>query len=409
MTFENNHKNKRLIMKLKVLVADKFPDKYIQQMKDLHLEVIYEPKFGEKDLVAAAKEVDILVVRSTIVNEETINNSKTLNLIIRAGSGVNNINIQTANKKGIYVANCPGMNAVAVAELAIGLMLSLDRFIPDNVSDFKNGVWNKDKYSKGKGLKGKTLGIIGVGAIGKEVAKRALAFEMNVYGKDITRIEGVQIKDFSEMDQLLPLCDVVTIHLPATPQTKGLFNKQMFSYMKDGAILINTSRHDVIVEEDLIDAIKTKNIRAALDVFKGEPEGKAGEVKSHLQSNPNIYLTHHIGASTGQAQDAVAEETVRIINHYVHSGVIDHWVNRAKITDAHYQLVVKHYDKPGVLASVLDLLRQGNINVEDIENVIFDGGIAASCTMKLKNAATADMLKKMSENQNVISVSHVEI
>ena len=396
-------------MKLKVLIADKFPEKYIQELKDLDLEVIYEPKLGEKDLPKAAEDVDILVVRSTVVNEETINNSKKLNLIIRAGSGVNNIAISAANKKGIYVANCPGMNAVAVAELTMGLIIALDRFIPDNVVDFRNGIWNKDKYSKGKGLKGKTLGIIGVGNIGKEVAKRALAFEMNVYGKDISRIEGVQIKDFSEMDQLLPLCDIVTIHLPATPQTKGLFNKKMFSYMKDGAYLINTSRHDIIVEEDLLEAIKEKNLRVALDVFKGEPEGKSGEVSSPLQNNPNIYVTHHIGASTEQAQDAVAEETVRIIKHYVHSGVIDHWVNRAKITDAKYQLVVKHYDKPGVLASVLDVIRQGNINIEEIENIIFEGGIAACCTMKLKLPATAEMLKQISENPNVISVSHVEI
>lgn len=396
-------------MKIKVLVADKFPDKYIQQMKDLELEVIYEPKLGEKDLPEAAKDADIIVVRSTVVNEETINNSEKLNLIIRAGSGVNNINIAAANKKGIYVANCPGMNAVAVAELAIGLMISLDRFIPDNVSDFRNGKWNKDKYSKGKGLKGKTLGLIGVGNIGKEVAKRALAFEMNVYGKDITRIEGVQIKDFSEMDQLLPLCDVVTIHLPATPQTKGLFNKKMFGYMKDGAYLVNTSRQDIVVEEDLLEAIKEKNIRYACDVFKGEPESKTGEVKSVLQDNPNIYVTHHIGASTAQAQDAVAEETINIIKHFVHSGVIEHWVNRAKKTDAHYQLVVKHYDKPGVLAAILDVIRQGNINIEEIENIIFEGGIAACCTMKLKAAVSADMLKTMRENQNVISVSHVEI
>jgi len=396
-------------MKLKVLVADKFPDKYIQQMKDLDLEVIYNPKLGEKDLPEAAKDVDIVVVRSTVVNEETINKGTKLNLIIRAGSGVNNINIAAANKKGIYVTNCPGMNAVAVAELAIGLMISLDRFIPDNVNDFNKGVWNKDKYSKGKGLKGKTLGLIGVGNIGKEVAKRALAFEMNVYGKDITRIEGVQIKDFSEMDQLLPLCDIVTIHLPATPQTKGLFNKQLFSYMKNGAYLINTSRQDVIVEDDLLEAIKEKNIRYACDVFNGEPEGKAGEVSSKLQNNPNVYVTHHIGASTEQAQDAVAEETINIIKKFVHSGVIEHWVNRAKITDAHYQLVVKHYDKPGVLASVLDVIRSGHINIEEIENIIFEGGIAACCTMKLQNAATADMLKKISENANVISVSHVEI
>ena len=406
---ERNKFIREVNMKLKVLVADKFPDKYIQQMRDLDLEVIYNPKLGEKDLPEAAKDVDIIVVRSTIVNEETINKGTKLNLIIRAGSGVNNINIAAANKKGIYVTNCPGMNAVAVAELAFGLMISLDRFIPDNVSDFNKGVWNKDKYSKGKGLKGKTLGLIGVGNIGKEVAKRAHAFEMNVYGKDITRIEGVQIKDFSEMDQLLPLCDIVTIHLPATPQTKGLFNKQMFSYMKDGAYLINTSRQDVIVEDDLLEAIKEKNIRYACDVFKGEPEGKSGEVSSKLQNNPNIYVTHHIGASTEQAQDAVAEETINIIKKFVHSGVIEHWVNRAKITDANYQLVVKHYDKPGVLASVLDVIRSGHINIEEIENIIFEGGIAACCTMKLQNAATADMLKKISENANVISVSHVEI
>ena len=130
-------------MKLKVLVADKFPDKYMQQMKDLDLEVAYQPKLGEKDLPEAAKDVDILIVRSTIVNEETISSSKKLNLIIRAGSGVNNIAITAANKKGVYVTNCPGMNAVAVAELTMGLMLSLDRFIPDNVADFRNGIWNK--------------------------------------------------------------------------------------------------------------------------------------------------------------------------------------------------------------------------------------------------------------------------
>lgn len=396
-------------MKLSVLIADKFPEKYIEQLKAMDLEVTYSPKLGENDLPEAAKQTDILVVRSTVVNEKTIMDSERLNLIVRAGSGVNNIHIPSANKRGIYVANCPGMNAVAVAELAIGLMISLDRRIPDNVIDFRNGKWNKAEYSKAMGLKGRTLGIIGVGNIGKEVAKRALAFDMNVYGKDISRIEGVPIKDFSEMDKLLPLCDVVTIHLPATPQTKGLFNREMFSYMKNGSLLINTSRADIIDEDALLEAIKEKNIRAALDVFKGEPEYKTGEVKSKLQENPNVYVTHHIGASTDQAQNAVAEETVNIIKHFANSGIIDHWVNVAKIADARYQLVVKHYDKPGVLANVLDLLRDGNINIEEIENVIFEGGIAACCTMKLRSPVPAEMLNKMKESRDVLSVSHVKI
>ena len=147
-------------MKVKVLIADKFPEQYIKALQDLDLEVVYSPKLGENDLPEAAKEVDIVIVRSTVVNAETIKSSKRLNLIIRAGAGVNNINIAAANQKGIYVANCPGMNSIAVAELAIGLMVSLDRRIPDNVIDFRSGKWNKGEYSKAEGLFGKTLAII---------------------------------------------------------------------------------------------------------------------------------------------------------------------------------------------------------------------------------------------------------
>ncbi|MEJ5305229.1 MAG: 3-phosphoglycerate dehydrogenase family protein [Ignavibacteria bacterium] len=394
---------------MKVLIADKFPEKYIEELKNLGLEVIYNPKLGENDLPEAAKEVDILVVRSTVVNEKTIYESKNLSLIVRAGAGVNNIAIAAANRKGIYVSNCPGKNAIAVAELTIGLMIALDRWIPDNVIDFRNGIWNKDKYSKAQGLYGRTLGIIGVGNIGKEVAKRALALGMNVYGKDISRIEGVAIKDFSEMDQLLPMCDVVSVHLPLTDQTRNLFDQKMFSYMKDGALFINTSRAEIVDEDALLWAVENKKIRAALDVFKDEPESKSGTVSSKLQSNPNIYVTHHIGASTEQAQNAVAEETVRIIKDYLTSGVIAHWVNRAKITDAKHQLVVKHYDKPGVLASVLNIIRQANINIEEIENVIFEGGIVACCTMKLREPLPQELLNQIKNNENILSVSHVAL
>ena len=396
-------------MKVKVLIADNFPEKYIEELISYELDVEYNPKLGEKDLPEAAKDQDILIVRSTKVNADTINTATKLNLIIRAGAGVNNIDVPAANKRGIYVANCPGKNSVAVAELTIGLMIALDRRIPENIIDFKNSKWNKKEYSKAEGLKGKTIGIIGVGNIGKEVAHRAIAMGMNVYGKDISRIEGVQIKDFSEMDQLLPLCDVISIHLPATPGTTKLFNKVMFGYMKPNTLLINTSRPEVIDEDAMLDAIKEKNIRVALDVFNEEPEEKTGTVSSKFQDNPNIYVTHHIGASTNQAQNSVAEETVNIIKHYLHSGIIQHWVNRAKMTGAHYQLVVKHYDKAGVLASILDIIKNGNINIEEIENAIFEGGVAACCTMKLMSPVSSAMLKQMSENPDVISVSHVSI
>ncbi len=396
-------------MKVKILIADKLPEQYIEELKNLNVDVEYNPKLGENDLPEAAKDKDILVVRSTVVNAKTISSSQKLNLIIRAGAGVNNIDISEANKRGVYVANCPGKNSVAVAELTVGLIISLDRRIPDNVIDFRNGKWNKAEYSKAKGLKGRTIGVIGYGNIGKEVAKRVEALEMKVLIKDISRVNGKMVKDFSDMNEILPQCDIVTIHLPAIPLTKNLFNKEMFGYMKENALLINTSRADIIDEDAMLDAIKEKNIRVALDVFRDEPEYKQGELKSKLQENPNIYVTHHIGASTEQAQNAVAEEAINIIKNFIKSGTIMHWVNRSQKTDAKYQLVVKHYDKPGVLASIFNIIKEGKINIEEIENVIFEDGIAASCTMKLIKPVTDDMIKKMNEIPDVLSISLAEL
>lgn len=394
---------------MKVLIADKFPEVYIQKLKDAGIEVIYQPKLGENDLPEAAKNIDCLIVRSTIVNAATIENSQQLNLIVRAGAGVNNIDIAAANKKGIYVSNCPGKNSIAVAELAVGLMLALDRRIAHNVSDFKKGVWNKGEYSKAEGLFGKTLAIVGYGNIGKEVAKRAIALGMTVYAKDIFPIKDENVKVFTDLDQILPIADVVTIHLPQTPDTKNLFNEKMFSYMKKGAIFINTSRAGVVDEDALAQAVNEKGLKVGLDVFKGEPESKDGPVTSKLQELNNVYVTHHIGASTEQAQNAVAEETINIIIGYIKTGVIANWINRAKVTGAKYQLQVKHFDKPGVLAAVLDLLREGEINVEEVENIIFDGGIVACCTMKLQKPASEKMLNAISGNPNVISCSHVAL
>ncbi len=312
---------------MKILIADKLPEKYIQQLEDKNLEVVFKPKLGENDLPEAAKDVDILIVRSTKVNERTINNAQKLNLIIRAGAGYNNIDIKTANKKGVSVANCPGKNSIAVAELAIGLMISLDRKIPDNVSDFRKGIWNKAKYAKAKGLFGKTLAIVGFGHIGKEVAIRALAMGMKVFARDIIPINMEGVTVFEDLSEMLPKADLITLHLPSTPETRGMFNDKLFGYMKEGAFLINTSRPDVIDEDALITAVKEKDIHAALDVFIDEPEYKQGEVHSKLQELENVYLTHHIGASTQQAQDAVAQEVVKIITELFNTNKVLHLVN----------------------------------------------------------------------------------
>lgn len=396
-------------MKKRVLVADKLPDKYIEAMKSVNLDVIFEPGLGENDLSDAAKDVDILVVRSTVVNEKTITNAQRLNLIIRAGAGYNNIDISSANKKGIYVANCPGKNAIAVAELAIGLMIALDRKIADNVIDFRNGAWNKAGYSKANGLFGKTIAVIGLGNIGREVAIRAQAMGMTVYGKtNVSKPADIEYLEITDLKQVLPIADVVSLHLPLNSQTNNLFDKEMFSLMKDGSIFINTSRPGIVNEEALIEAVQTKGISAGLDVFADEPEYKKGDVNSKLMTVDGIYVTHHIGASTQQAQDAVAQEVVNIIENFVKFGKINNWVNRSEVNNNKFQLVVKHYDRPGVLASILEVIRQGDINVEEVENVIFDGGYVASCTMALGNTAPEEMINSIRKSPNVLTVSHTE-
>lgn len=312
---------------MKVLIADKFPEQYIDTLKSMGLEVDLQPKYGEADVAENIKGYDFLIVRSTKVNETAVNNADQLKVVIRAGSGYNTIAFEKAAEKGIAVANCPGKNAVAVAELAIGLMLSLDRRIPDNVNDFGKGVWNKAEYSKSDGLKGKTLGLIGVGNIGKEVAQRALSFGMKVYGKDIVKIEGIDVTQFEDIKEMLPKFDIVSVHLPQNAETKGIFNEEMFSLMKEGAMFINTSRAGVVDQKALIAAVKSKNLRVGLDVFDEEPEGKTGEVSSELIGLPNVYVTHHIGASTEQAQNAVAEEAIRIIQVFKDSGEVPNKVN----------------------------------------------------------------------------------
>lgn len=394
---------------MKVLIADKFPEFYIQKLRDNDIEVIYEPKLGENDIPRYTNDVDTVVVRSTKVNTHAIMNSTKLNLIVRAGAGYNNIDVKAANKKGVYVANCPGKNSIAVAELAMGLIIALDRKIPDNVIDFNNGVWNKDKYSKAEGLAGKTLAIIGYGNIGKELAKRALSFGIKVYAKDVIPITDENVIVFDNLEEMLPKADIISLHLPANSQTKGMFDEKLFSLLKPGAILINTSRAEIINEEALIKAINEKNIKVGLDVFAGEPEGKSGSVSSKLQGLPNVYVTHHIGASTEQAQNAVAEETVKILLTYKNTGTVLHWVNSAKPAENPYQLTVKHYDKPGVLASVLDVLKQGDINIEEMQNIIFDDRMVACCSLVLKTPATEDMLKVIEHNPNVLSVLHVKL
>jgi len=399
---------------MKVLIADNFPNQYVEKIKSHVKEVIFEPKLKENDLQNHIKGIDILVVRSTVVNAECIEKSDRLSLIIRAGAGVNTIDIKSANKKGIYITNCPGKNSIAVAELAMGLICAIDRRIPDNVIDFRNGKWNKALYSKADGLAGKTLGVVGTGQIGSELIKRAKAFGLNIiaWSRSLTdkKAEEIEIERAASLEELFSSSDIISVHLAQTAETKKIISKELISKLKKGAYFINTARAGVVDETALIEAAKSGNIFLGLDVFNNEPEGKEGELSTPIRELPNVYLTHHIGASTEQAQNAVAEETCNIIADYVKVGAIKNWVNRIKQSPAKYQLVVRHYDKPGVLARVLRLLSEEKINAQEMENVIFDDALTACCTIKLDSQPTEKTIKEIeSAKEEIINLTLIEL
>lgn len=388
---------------MNVLIADKFPETQQQTLREAGLTVISEPGLKGEALVEAIKErePEILVVRSTTVPEEAIAAFPGLSLIVRAGAGYDTIDVAAASSRSVYVANCPGMNSIAVAELAFALILSLDRRVPDNVADLRKGVWNKGEYSKADGIYGKTLGIIGLGKIGRELASRARAFGMKVvaWSRSLTpeRAEELGIHALYSPEAVAAAADVVSLHVASTPETKHLAGDAFFKAMKPGAYFINTSRAETVDHKALRKAVQEKGIRAGLDVFEGEGSGKDGTVKSDLFELNCVYGTHHIGASTGQAQAAVADEVVRIVTSYLKSGQVPNVVNRLEKTPARYILSVHHRNRVGVLATVLQVIKEKGINVDVMENTLFEGGEAACASIQIEAALTEEGLAALRE------------
>ncbi|MCS7272625.1 MAG: 3-phosphoglycerate dehydrogenase family protein [Fimbriimonadales bacterium] len=399
---------------MKVLVADKFEQSGLEGLRALGCQVIYDPSLKEEALVEALRlhQPEVLVVRSTQVTAPMLE-VESLSLVIRAGAGVNTIDVETASKRGIYVANCPGKNAIAVAELAFGLILSLDRRIPDNVAQLRAGRWNKKEFSEARGLYGRTLGLIGVGNIGREMIPRAKAFGLRVIGwsRSLTpeRAEALGIGYRATPLDVASEADIVSVHVALTPETRHLCNRAFFEAMRPGAYFINTARAEVVDEEALAWAIREKGIRAGLDVFEGEPSAGEGEFRNPLVDLPNVYGTHHIGASTQQAQEAIAAEVVHIVRTYMQTGRVPNVVNLAERSPAKYLLVVRHLDRVGVLAHVFNCLREANINVQETENIIFAGAEAAVARIQLDIAPSEGTLKAIRQHEYILSVNLVPL
>jgi D-3-phosphoglycerate dehydrogenase len=400
---------------MKVLVADKFEDSGRRGLAEIGCDVAYEPDATGETLLASLKATgaDVLVVRSTEVTRPMLE-SGNLQLVVRAGAGVNTVDVEAASERGIWVANCPGKNAVAVAELALGLMLALDRRITDGTADLKIGKWNKKEYGKARGLFGRTLGVLGTGTIGCEVIARARAFGMPVvaWSRGLTDAKAAElgVRRMGSATEVAAAADILSVHVALKPETRGLVGDGVFASMKQGAMFINTSRAEVVDQAALERAVKERGIRAGLDVFAEEPSGGAGAVEAPIFALPGVIGTHHIGASTDQAQEAIAEETVRIVRLFKETGRPANVVNLAKKSPATHLLAVRHYDRVGVLAAVFDCLKKGGINVQETENIVFDGARAAVARIHVDRAPAGDVLSALRTcTADVIDVSLVAL
>jgi D-3-phosphoglycerate dehydrogenase len=398
---------------MKVLIADKFEASGVEGLKAAGCEVVHQPDLKDEALAQAIAETaaDVLVVRSTKVTEPMLEAGR-LSLVVRAGAGYNTIDVAAASRRGIYVSNCPGKNSIAVAELTMALILALDRRVPDNVAELRAGQWNKKEYSKARGLYGRTLGVLGAGNIAREVIRRGLAFGLDVVlwsrrfdGEDrpLSKEEAQALGlDSAASIALAPTpadvaarCDILSVHLALKPETRRLVDAALLGQLKPGATFINTSRGEVVDHEALAAAVQQKGLRVGLDVYGSEPATATGEMKDPLVGLPGVYGTHHIGASTDQAQEAIAAETVRIVRTYLQTGHVPNVVNLCRKTPASHMLVVRHRDRPGVLAHVFEHLRAGNLNVQETENVVFEGAEAAVARINLDDAPTPALLDQI--------------
>jgi D-3-phosphoglycerate dehydrogenase len=400
---------------MRVLIADKFEQSGRDGLQSLGCEVSYQPDLKDDALVEAIRKEapDVLVVRGTRVTEPMLD-AGPVKLVVRAGAGYNTIDVSAASKRGIYVSNCPGKNSIAVAELAFALILAVDRRVADNVIALRRGEWNKKEFSKARGLFGRTLGLIGVGKIGQEMIPRAHAFGMPVvaWSRSLTAERaaqlGVELK--TSPREVASDSDIVSVHVALTPETKNFLSTDFFNAMREGAYFINTARGDVVDQQALVAAMKNRGIRAGLDVYAAEPTSATGEIHDDIVREDGLYGTHHIGASSDQAQEAIAAETVRIVKEFKETGKVPNVVNLARQTPATHRLVVRHRDRPGVLAGVLDAIKAEQINVQEMENIVFEGAAAAVARINLDNAPTKESLSKLqASNADIIELDLLEL
>jgi D-3-phosphoglycerate dehydrogenase len=403
---------------MRLLIADKLHPRAIEELKTLPVEVVYDPEVTRDSLEAKIGGVGILVVRSTEVTAEAIDNARQLHLIVRAGAEFNTIDVRAASRRGIYVANCPGKNAAAVAELVYGLLLGIDRRIPDAVASLRAGKWERAKFGGAEGLHGKTLGIAGFGAVGREVASRARCFGMHTvaWSRTLTASKAADhgVGHATSLQDLASRSDILSLHLPITERTRGIVNAKILGALPRRAILVNTARADLIDYAALREAITKQHLRVGLDVFPDEPKGQKDYPSDLFTATTTpgagfVYGTPHIAASTDQAQLAIATETVRVIRSFLLEANVPNVVNVSSSSTARFQVVIRMVDKVGTFANVLNVIKRHGINVEEVANTIFEGGGASCAKLRVVSRLGEACLAEIHAFEEVLHVDMVPL
>ena len=390
-------------MAYRILVTDKLADEGLEILRsNPDFEVVVNTKFDKAGLIAALQEADGIVIRSgTQLTAEVLEGQTRLKAIVRAGVGVDNIDVPAASKAGVVVMNTPGGNTISTAEHTMALILSLSRNIAPACATMKNGGWDRNKFT-GTELSGKTLGIIGLGRVGLAVAQRARAFEMKIVGFDpfLTAEKAAElgITSIARLDDLWQHCDYITLHTPLSAETRNVVGTETISKMKKGVRIINCARGGLVDEQALREALDAGQVAgAAFDVFEPEPPSSDNPIVMH----PKVLVTPHLGASTEESQINVAIEAANLLTDYFGKGQVRFSVNLPSMDKAELADLRPYLDlgrRLGMLHSQMD---RGTIQGIKLS---FRGEVALKNTRLIKLAFAAGWMETaMSEPVNLVS------
>jgi D-3-phosphoglycerate dehydrogenase / 2-oxoglutarate reductase len=386
----------------RILISDKLEAQGTDLLQQAGFELDLRTGLKGPELIAALQAADGVIVRSgTRITADLLQEPGKLRVVVRAGVGVDNIDVAAATRQGIVVMNTPGGNTISTAEHTITMLMSLSRHVPAADASLKAGKWERTKFV-GSQLAGKTLGVIGLGRIGREVARRAAGLDMHIVGFDPfmapDKAAQLGIEAVTELDLLLPKCDYVTVHTPLTDETRHLLDARRLGLLKKGARVLNCARGGIIEEAALAEALKSGHLAgAALDVFVDEPP----PADHPLLKLPTLIATPHLGASTMEAQVSVAQEAAQLMIDFLTKGIVQFAVNMAAVDRTELEEVRMYVDLARRLGLLQAQMCHGTIRKAELS---YRGEVARRGTKLITAAFTAGLLEhRLAQSVNIVN------